>query len=502
MRHGWIALAVWLLGSWPLGAQETSPNPLWPESAEVQTVAQEQQVSQSEHSSDNPSDEDCCFQAHCEELQALAAAAYKNPFYKNDFSYLEDPHYQPQLLGERLKRLAAPWGTVLDLGGQYRMRFHNEQNHRGLGLTGRDDTFLLHRLRLFANWEVTPWARVYLEYRDAVSEFEQFRPRRIEENRSDILNLFAEAIVWENGWGQLGARVGRQEYLFGTERLVSPLDWSNTRRTFDGATLYWRGENWDIDGFWTRPVYPDARNFDNPDNSQQFFGVYCTYKNLRNAKLELYYLNFSEDAGSPDFYFNTLGLRYEAHRAPWHMEVEAAYQFGQFGAVDHSAGAYTVGLGRDLVMLPRTPQLWVFFDWASGDSVQGNGFHHLFPLGHYYLGFIDLFGRRNLQTVNILYKHQLAPKWRLLLWWYVFWLQRTDDVPYSVTMTPLVSTPGGSRELGQELDLIVGYRISPRMDLLVGFSYFWAGKFWATNPSPGIFNGDAHFTYIQWITNF
>ncbi len=448
--------------------------------------------------------EGCCPDAcskHVAELNKKAAGAYKNPFYKNDFSYLLDPHYQDWHLGERLKRLSTPLGGVLDLGGQYRMRFHNEQNMRGLGPTGRDDTFLLHRTRLYANWELSPDFRVYVEYLDAVSNYEQFAPRPIEENRSDFINMFAEGTVWENAAGRLRARVGRQEYLYGTQRLVSPLDWSNTRRKFDGFSLLWQGELWDIDGFWTRPVPPDARNFDNPNNSQQFFGVYSAYKGFSNAALEFYYLNFSEDAGAVDFYFNTLGSRLAVDEGCWHLEAEAAYQFGEYGTATHSAGFYTIGLGRDLALIPRKPQLWVYFDWASGDSIQGNGFHHLFPLGHYYLGFMDLFGRRNIQTVNVLYKHNLTKKWRLLLWWYAFWLQRGDDVPYSVTMTPLVTTPGGSKYLGQELDLIVGYRISPRMDVLLGYSYFWAGDFWFTNPS-ATYRGDAHFTYIQWVTNF
>ncbi len=503
---GWSLLAVL-----PLPAQEISPdeNPPASYAASAETTPAEQPEAQmmptaaelesaTAHQQSHACDP-CC--KHLQQLNKKAAGAYKNPFYKNDFSYLLDPHYQDRHLGEGLKRLSTPLGGVLDLGGQYRMRFHNEQNMRGLGLTGRDDTFLLHRTRLYANWEATPDFRVFVEYLDAVSEFEQFPPRGIEENRSDFINIFAEATLWENAQGRLGARAGRQEYLFGTERLVSPLDWSNTRRTFDGATVYWRGDLWDIDGFWTRPVYPDARNFDNPNNSQQFFGVYSAYKGFSNAALEFYYLNFSEDAGAVDFYFNTIGSRLAVDEGCWHLEAEAAYQFGQYGNATHSAGFYTIGLGRDLALIPRKPQLWVFFDWASGDSIQGNGFHHLFPLGHYYLGFMDLFGRRNIQTVNVLYKHKLSQKWRLLMWWYAFWLQRGDDVPYSVAMTPLVSTPGGSRYLGQELDLIIGYRVSPRMDVLLGYSYFWAGDFWSTNPS-ATFGGDGHFTYLQWVTNF
>jgi hypothetical protein len=32
-------------------------------------------------------------------------------------------------------------------------------------------------------------------------------------------------------------RVGRQELLYGSQRLISTLDWANTRRTFQGENL-------------------------------------------------------------------------------------------------------------------------------------------------------------------------------------------------------------------------------------------------------------------------
>ena len=44
---------------------------------------------------------------------------------------------------------------MLDLGGQYRARYMDEQNIRGLDLTGNDDDFLLHRTRLFAQRQAT-----------------------------------------------------------------------------------------------------------------------------------------------------------------------------------------------------------------------------------------------------------------------------------------------------------------------------------------------------------
>lgn len=448
---------------------------------------------------------ECGCQA-AEAASAKAAAAYKPLFYENDFSYLLDPAYGGWLPGESLKQLEpAPWLT-LDVGGQYRARYHHEQNMRGLGLTGRDDRFLLHRSRLFANAQLGERFRVYAEYIDAVSNYEDFAPRPIEENRSDVLNGFIDARLLEACDGSLWARAGRQELLYGDQRAISPLDWANTRRTFDGAKVFWRGEQWDADAFWTRPVPPDARNFDNPDLSQEFLGLYTTYKGLERGPLDLYFLRYAEYSGAPDFDFNTFGARRRGELNNWLWDLEGAYQFGNFGAADASSGFFTCGGGRRFEA-PWNPTLWLYYDWAEGDETQGAGYHHLFPLGHRYLGFMDLFGRRNIEDFNVLLTAAPREKITLQAWWHVFWLQRGDDIPYNVLMgpSPAIGTPivpGGSRYLGQELDLLAAWALHPRMELQLGYSYFWSGEWFDTNPTPGLFRGDAHFLYTQYQFNF
>ena len=54
-------------------------------------------------------------------------------------------------------------------------------------------------------------------------------------DRGDILNLFVDVnlLEWDNH--PVVARVGRQELLLGSQRLISTLDWANTRRTFEGV---------------------------------------------------------------------------------------------------------------------------------------------------------------------------------------------------------------------------------------------------------------------------
>ena len=69
-------------------------------------------------------------------------------------------------------------------------------------------------------------------------------------------------------------------------------------------------------------------------------------------------------------------------------------------------------------------------------------------------------------------------------------------------MGPEVATPGGSNQLGQELDLTASFSLSPRSDLLLGYSHFFSGAFYDTNPSNIPYNGDADFFYTQFSVRF
>jgi len=432
-----------------------------------------------------------------------AREAHQTLFFDNNFDYLNAPCYEGAFLGDSLKRVQmTPWAT-LDIGGEYRLRHHSERNHRGGGLTGADDDFLLHRTRIYANLELGELARIYAEMNDALSTNETYQPRPTEEDRTELENLFIDVPLLGFRNDGLAARLGRQELLYGAGRLVSPLDWANTRRTFEGYKLFWQGPLWTVDAFWTRPIYPNPDAFDGPDQSQQFMGLYLVRRLGCQAVLEGYYLRLVEEDVEPrDFDFHTLGLRSRQEYNGWLGELEAAVQFGSYGDLDHTAGMYTIGVGRRFQCLPGKPVFWMYYDWASGDRTLGNGFHHLLPDSHQYLGYMDLFGRRNIEDWSFHFLVYPARDWTVRFAWHIFHRQNPLDVPYGVDMTPLVGAPGGSGDYGQELDLVLQWTIRPRAELSFGYSRFFAGDFFRTNPSPAPYQDDADFFYTQFSLRF
>lgn len=446
-------------------------------------------------------DKDKCDEKKKEALKKAVAGAYKGVFYDNDFSYVLDPCYKGAELGDGLKRLPVGRETTIDLGGQYRFRFDEEQNFRGLGLTGLDDDFLLHRVRLFGNVQFGPRMRLFAEYLDAVITNEEFAPRAIEENRSDMLNLFWDAVLVDNDLGKMTARAGRQELLYGDERLISPLDWANTRRTFDGSRLLWRTKKYDLDAFWVRPLRPNPSRFDSPDLDQQLYGVYSTYHAENTNTVDAFYLAFDNDLTGRRF--DSFGGRIYDGQGDWLSELWGDFQFGtNSDNSSHNAGAWTCGIGRNLPGSWK-PALWLFYDWASGgrDLGRGEGHFQFFPLAHKYLGFMDLFGRSNIESPNVRLTIDPTEKLQILAWYYYLFLEDKRDTPYSVVMTPFF--PGvapAATSLGHEIDLLATYKLGPRATLLGGYSHFFSGAYYNT---PGLpFHGDADFVYLQYQLNF
>ncbi len=441
-----------------------------------------------------------------EKLEKAAVTAYKGLYYNNDFKYVVDPAYEGWHLGEDLKRQTVGTMTTVDVGGEYRARYHSEHNLRAKPLTGADDDFLLHRTRLYMNAEIGSSFRFFGEAIDATSNAQNLTPRTIEVNRFDALNLFGDGLLTDSiGDGKVWARGGRQELLYGAQRLVSPLDWSNTRRTFDGGKLFYASSTWDVDAWWTHPVpfsqhvtnNHQDHNFDSPNLDQEFSGLYTTYKHSPGRQAEFFALRLEDNSGtlvnsntnqgSADF--NLFASRVLGKRDAWLWEFEGGYQFGDFGPDEVRAGYFTLGLGREIAALPWKTTVWSLYDWASGDGDPSDNtvgtFNQYFPLGHKYFGYMDIVARQNIQDWNILTTVQASDRVTLTAWFHAFQLQSDTDALYNAAGVPIYQDPTGNSggDIGQEIDLLMQWYILPRTDLWFGYSHFFAGDYFS---SPGI----------------
>src|SRR5262249_7566015 len=248
---------------------------------------------------------------------------------------------------------------------------------------GRDNTDDLFRLRAYADLYVTENFRIFAEFLSATSPDYVLQPILADRDPYDFLNLFIDVRTVEVGDAPVWVRVGRQELLYGSQRLVSTLDWANVRRTFQGLEAFWHTKEWDVDAFVVNPVVPvgtytggDHNGFTAPDRPATFAGLWTTYKVRPGTGVDLYYLMLNNDqsvyrapTGVPGTEtFNTVGSRFWGDSNNWLWDLEGMAQFGRFGAQPQMAWSGTVGGGYYFKDVPLTPTFWLYYDYASGSD--------------------------------------------------------------------------------------------------------------------------------------
>src|SRR5205823_5762836 len=141
-----------------------------------------------------------------------------------DFRYVDDPKYSPDFL-EELHRIHLGDYWLFATGGELRWRHVHEFNSR---LTGKTNEFDLIRARIFGDIWYKDTFRIYAELISANIANQDLAPLRTDEDRLDFQNLFFDVKIGEFDGKPVYVRAGRQELLFGSQRLISPPDWSNT----------------------------------------------------------------------------------------------------------------------------------------------------------------------------------------------------------------------------------------------------------------------------------
>lgn len=435
----------------------------------------------------------------CQKAKAPAKPLqpWKPNLFANDFSYKNKPN-APTFFGECLKDM--PF-TICDedftfsTGGEVRHRYHDEQNRLRPPRAG-DDTYQLWRWRHYAHLK-GKHIRVYGEMIDASIFGEDLGATAIDLNRWDVLNAFVDLNMMSLGEKPVWLRVGRQELQYGAQRLISPLDFANTRRNFTGLRMFYSNDDWNLDAFATRPVntatghLPLAR-FDNErdeaDYSRTFSGVYATYKGVKQHTFDLYWLWLREQderarrARFPDGSRHTVGARWAGSAGDgWLWDAEGGYQFGHDEFTETVKAWFVAGqAGYHFKSLPWQPQLLAVYHYGSGDrngaDAENNTFTPLFPLGHAYWGVIDNLGGPNLVDYSVRAVLKPHKKASLIAAYHWFDLANNADVLYNIAQVPLGAPNTGSK-IGEEIDLILNVNVNPNLGFQFQYAEFFNGTF-------------------------
>ncbi len=400
-----------------------------------------------------------------------------------------------------------PKSINLKVGAQlrYRGEFRTVKNY-GAGVQ-EDTDFVIQRTRLHFDFGVIKNVRTFIQLQDSRFWGEENSPTTDLEG-VDIHQAFVD---FENVFGRNWTfRVGRQELSYGDQRLVSPLDWSRIGRAWDGVRTWYTTDDFQLDAFVTtiseRSLVPDGEQ----DDDHVFSGLYFHFVGWENHEADAYifYRNFSsgtflgEDGVLGDRDEFTVGLRFKGHTGGFSYSAEGDYQFGNNANDDIEAYAWVLTVAYTFNM-DWKPKIGLEWDFATGDDDPTDGdagtFTPLYPFGHAYQGFLDIFAWRNGH--DLIAKISAQPNEDLWIEaaFHYFLLDSDTDSWYNAAGAPIRTVGGGvSNSVGAEIDLHAKYTLNPATKLWIGYSHFFAGNYVEdTGDSP-----DMDWVYFQMTVNF
>ena len=417
---------------------------------------------------------------------------YSNLRYDEDFSYLGDSEdsYRKDFW-DPIKWIDVGDNWFLTLGGQSRLRFEaeNDKNFGSSSTVPTHDSFLLQRYFAHGDLKYKQWLRFFVQGKFVYVVERDRSGKSSLEDRGDFHQVFADvsAPIPDE---LVTFRIGRQELQYGAERLISPLDWGNLRRRFEGVKVFTKASGWRIDAFAVFPVKNDRSNLDDRDQKVEFYGLYSTGRLNKQVNTDFYFLtlknnnkvaNSNMNVGRRSIY--TPGSRIWGNVDNFDYEGEIAVQFGRFAGDRVWAWMATAGSGYTFEDCDWQPRLGVLYDYASGDDDPADGthgtFNQHFPLGHAWLGYLDLVGRQNIHALKAQVK--VKPCKNITSWIDIhsFWVDEDKDALYSDGggATRRNSSGAGSRFVGNEIDLAMKVVLDVHTTALIGYSHMWPGGF-------------------------
>jgi hypothetical protein len=450
-----------------------------------------------------------------------------------------------------------------DFGGALRVRYESKDNFAVAGSSSgatssldfrktganEDNAYLLERLRFRVGY-TDKWFSALVEGRSSLAQGDErfastapLPPYKGEGPDQDSIDLHqAYLTIGNHKEFPVSLKLGRQELIYGEERILGAFGWSNIGRVFDAAKVRWQNAWFGADFFTSRVVIAEDNRFNVANDYDWFSGVYATSAKIPKHSLDAYFFSRNSSAqaltaephpqspqpSARDIY--TLGVRLKSNPGQighWDYCLDLIGQFGNFtdpragapaGRLDHLAYAAVAQGGYTFSDMWGTPRLGLEYAHGSGDSDPKDDkhetFENLFPTNHKFYGYMDFVSLQNIHDVRGVFQLKPHSRVSLAIEGHAFWLANTSDSFYNVAgvarggANPTPGTgygvnPSYNSFVGTELDVIAGVAVTRFAQLEAGYGHFFVGDYIQSslsNPTRG--SADANFVYVQLSLNF
>lgn len=391
----------------------------------------------------------------------------------------------------------------MTIGGEIRPRYEVWNNFGANAVTRDHNDMVFMRSRLNFDFDIADHVFSRIQIQDVRRWGDPASNASALTDAADISLREGFLELTDLAAGRFDVKIGRQAIIKGDERIFGDLDWHWLGRTHDAAIATWRqseNQKWDV-------IFIDVNDNDNTgltasskggvDGDAFLWGLYGSLKLRPFTRFQPYWIYQDDDsstlsalvpqaaltgqAGRGDFQIHTYGLLVSGELGDrWRWDAEGNAQSGSLGASRLNAYLLHGKLGYDLRM-SHIGRVSAAYDIYSGDQSRTDlklgTYQPIFPSYYAHTGLLGRFGMKNLNQIQLAAGGRFVGDWNWRFDWRHFLLASRQDDLYAANGTRFLATSAaGSRNVGDEYDLVLSWPWNKNVTFTTTGSLFSPGQ--------------------------
>lgn len=377
--------------------------------------------------------------------------------------------------------------SYISVGGEVRFQYFAIKNEDWGDTPADNDGYVLTRYLAHIDYHINPTFRAFFQLQSSLAN-SRINPNPVEKNTLEIHQAFADAFLYQQKGKSVLLRVGRQELMYGSQRLIAVREAPNNRMAFDGLKFIFQQKNLKSDVFYTHPIANKTGIFDDTFNKNtQFWGFYSVINHaplLNN--IDLYYLGIHKkqatyDVGKGEEIRHSIGTRIWKNKGDWQYDFEGIFQFGTFAQQNISAWTLSSNTTYQFSKTILKPTIGFKTEAISGDNNLGDNrlqtFNPLYPKGAYF-GLAALIGPANLFDIHPSIDLELNRRLAFGIDYDIFWRLSRKDGIYAPNMSLIYSGKNSNEQfIGKQLSTNLNYQLNPFVFFKIEGTWFKSGAY-------------------------
>ena len=420
---------------------------------------------------------------------------FKQLRYDEDYSFLKNDSSKAWYRSTKFNSFSKSQKTYISIGGDIRYQYQRFKNENWGKSATDDDGFILTRYLIHADLHAGNNFRTFIQLQSSFANGKEEPPSPVDENQLDLHQAFVDVVLPFKNSRAITVRVGRQELLYGSQRVVAVRDGPNNRQSFDAVKLLYANSNGKADLFFSHYVRSRQKVFDDRFNKNiRFWGAYLVRNGVPVVKnIDLYYLGLWKnkvvfDDSSGKEIRHSVGSRIWSNKGNWRHDIEGLYQFGHLANKRITAWTFSVNTGYKFNNVKFKPEAGIKTEFISGDARYGDNklqtFNPLFPRGGYF-GLVSLIGPANLFDIHPSLMFDLTSKLFLNMDYDIFWRFSKNDGIYGPNVALIYSGKNSrNKYIGRQYSTDLVYSPNTFLYFRGEFTWFKADEY-LRDVSPG-----------------